>query len=336
MNIRKNSWHLNVFLKTHVYDRNWIEIFCPGYNHRLTTELPEITAYNKAFEEYCNKKEKERTDEDRENIRQLESAAYRAKQEWHKQDYINYCQKQSQDNLDKLNNGLMSLCPYFWSVVASLLIYYPVVIPLRKINSFLGRLLSPIEKIFINFEENFLKITKIIAITSLVLAALGIFSLIGHGIYHSRDKIPQVPSIIISSVKNEYEQWQINREWHKKEAVRKAEWEKEHPEEVKRQKEYESSSRSAKWRRAWNDFKDLFLGLVFLAGATIASILFILFVVGMVRFVQFIGVSIKNRSTWQNLCLFWNDTRELIYAFLKAKKEKVCPFLHITNGEDEN
>lgn len=167
--------------------------------------------------------------------------------------------------------------------------------------------------------------------------ALSLFTALcfmSYGIYQRRSEIPQAAISIVSDMKNEYGQWQLQRQLAKEEAVKQAQWENSHPEEVRKQKEYAAREGWEELSRTWRDFKILFCGLAFLVGATVASVLFILFIVGAGMFIKFICASIKNKKAWQNFCLLWNDGRELVFGMYKAVKEHVCPFQTVVDDDN--
>lgn len=352
MKINTDTWYFKLYAKAFIEDRNWLDW---SYAPLLKEELSETIEYKEALRIYSDKNPNERTEEEELKVQILHNISQKAKKDWFNNEIKRHTKEMSLKNLEKVKNGRMSLCPYFWSIVLALVVYCGIEFPLRKVSSFFKLLFSPLtkraDKIFTVMDKFIMAVMNIIV----VLFIAGFISLVGYGIYEKRNEIQEIPFKFVETIKYEFESYKFRKkseEEYKKQQERetlrklewKLEWEKEHPEEARKQKEemlrqkkldeeYAAREREIKRQEMWRTIKDIAFALLFLIGIIVSTIIFVLVISGIFELAVFLADSIKNKTFWMSIKGFKKDTYDLISAFLKAKKEKVCPFVHF---EDNN
>lgn len=343
MQIRANAWHLRVFLQAHVHDRYWIDQ--GTINPAEECKTPETDAYEefeKAFQLLPIKERdyKQRCD--------LAEAAQKSREVWVKQQAVLYTAQKSTQVSERLYSGRMSLCPYFWSIVSTLVFYYGFVRSTRPFRNFFNQVADGLAT----------------AVGALILA--GVVVLIGYGIYTIHDQIP-TPAEIVVGVKQSVKEYRQNRVQEQAAAVAEQQraqqqaqmqliWQQQHPEDFQRQRLHEAEESRRQSQRNRQDLKEFALGLgVFVFGISVVLGIFYLIGKGLEWLANRYGwgtvteskppsafrlwLTMQMRKIWtylEPLRRFFKDTKELVRAFAKARKEKVCPYLEIANGEDHS
>lgn len=359
MRIRANAWHLQVFLQAYVHDRYWLDVGM--INPTEPAKLLETAAYQAFEKEYYEMPDKQQCGEEAQNrLHKLAQASHDAYTRWHKEQEARHTANMSREVSERLHAGRMSLCPYFWSVVSALFFYYGFVRSTRPLRQLFNRAAPALGTALI------------------VLMVGGLVSLIGYGIYESRDQIP-TPAGVVAGIKNEYREHKENErreaEHRQRQLQEQLEWERANPKEVllrkqeeeqdrQRQAQLRSQERASEWRQFKDDLREFAVGAGVLVGGLIGGVLaiallcYVALLLG--KFFSFLArllrpvaelLSFKSvpetgfrawlvrqsrrvARVWAAWQQFWNDTRELIVAFAKAKKERVCPYLTIINGEN--
>jgi|GEM_PF-5754498 len=359
MRIRASAWHLQVFLQAYVRDRYWLDagIINPATER---PELPETAAY-RAFREKCDAMPSERrfNEETQKELHELGEAWREACVRWHETQEAVYTADRSREVSERLHGGRMSLCPYFWSVIAALVCYYGFVRSTRPLRQLIHRAVLSL------------------AATFLVLGIGLSVALSGYVIYAERDRIP-TPAGIVAGIKTEYRAYrqlqQQETEYEAKRLQEQQEWERANPQEaaLRRQQEEYSRQQQERWRaegraeeRAadWKELKGFAASAAAFVGMLVGVVLAIALLYSAARLLgkacSFLKrllrpavalLSFKSvpetgfrawlvrqfrrvTSAWAVWLQFWKDTRELFIAFAKAKKQRVCPYLTIVNGE---
>ncbi len=363
MNIRPNSWHLRLFLLSHVQDRFWID---EGEISKEAAKvvLPEVAAYEEFRREHFSKMSQRdpQSSDYFERLSELGEIASSAAVVWHTEQRSLYTASKSREIQLLLDTDRMSLCPYFWSVFWSVVIYLPFVRGTRPIRNFLSRPMVPE-----------------IILGGLFVAPLIAMVVAGAWNQKSEISVPKPAAIVASikqSAKDIRDDWRKSQEEGRRREQVHLQYEREHPEEIRQQKESETRlheiENAESWRTFWRDGKE-FLIFGFQCASVLAGLALlgtILWFAGkalewvFVRLAQYFKwgtAEPKPPSTlrlwlrgvmatlttpfvylWQSTAsfrLFCKETKELIMAFAKAKKEKVCPYLHIQreqNGQIQN
>lgn len=360
MRIRANAWYLQVFLQAYVHDRYWLDAETIGPAER--PELPETVAYQAFEKKYYEMPHEQRFNEEtQKKLHELAEASQKAYAKWHKEQQTIYTANRSREVSERLHAGRMSLCPYFWSVVSALVFYYGFVRSTRP------------------FRQLVYRAAPALATGLFVLMAGGLVSLIGYGIYESRDQIP-TPAGVVAGIKNEYREYKESQrreaEYQTQRIREQQEWERANPQEaaLRRQQEeqyrqqqerWRARERTSEWRQFKSNLKEFAVGAGVLVGGLIGVVLaiallcYVVLLLGrvfsfLVRFLRPFVEPLSFKSVpetgfrawlvrqfrrvaraWAAWRQFWKDTRELVAVFAKAKKERVCPYLTVVNGENQ-
>jgi len=275
----------------------------------------------------------------------------------------------AEDRKDRLEHGRMSICPFFWAVVIATLFYIPVIRPYRALRMFL---LPRMEKHYAPYYAK-RRFRSIVIRTIVCGIFFGLpVMLMGTSIYmENLDMIRDYAGYKRAVAAKKAHDAEIDARWKEKEAREKAEdqiflsnlaktnpglyrevmalglrdWriaQREAREKVldnahldylakndpelfwnvmadRRAKalaeEMKQAAEDAKWRaeQLWRWLGPILttLGLIFIV-------------------LLFFCVVFMLDSRW------WRDTKRLLHAFYRAKKERVCPFLETVNGDDAN
>jgi hypothetical protein len=373
MRIRRGAWHLRVFLQAYVRDRGWIDAFWETGN--APKDLPEIVTVREYAASLKAENPKGYQNimypvigmsqltpelrEKQEHFQKLLREEERAVNEWRSAEWQRHHERRVTEVETRLYAGRMSLCPYFWSVVFALVFYYPVVRPTRgawRVATFFVPVLAWLA-------------TRILVALLVGLVGYGLYA--GR---NTIPQIPSNVVQGVKSEYADYQQRQeAKAKWEAEEKRLEQqrlavllEWERTHPEEMRQRREAEAerlrqiatyeTERSVRDRqRFWADAKDaagkLGTGLVYLvlgiAGLVVVGAILVLILGGIWALISTPFVALgklladsalarrlaQARATWRQ---FWADTRELVGAFIKAKKERVCPFLMIEDGSEQH
>ena len=219
MKLQRTAWHFRVYMKAYVTDRSWLDHGNIGPVER--PRLLEEEAYH-AFEEKMRSMPPEQQfgQETRDELLKLEGAWQKADNDWRQEQEAAYTESRSREVRERLYAGKTSLCPYFWSVVFGLVIYYGVV-----------RSTRPIWQMF----------SRIAISEAAALSAIGlvIVAFIGYGAYESWNEIPTprqfVTGIVVDVQRSRQRSAEDAASQAAYEALRLRErqaWEVAHPEEV--------------------------------------------------------------------------------------------------------
>lgn len=362
MKIRAGSWHLQVFLQAYVEDRYWLDAGYAPLAER--PQFPEFAAFMAFQEEFIRLTPDSRWNmENDTQYQELHTAAIAAENAWREKQEAIYTAEQSAKVKTRLLSAHTSLCPYFWSVVSALVFYYGVVRSTRPLRESLGRASNII----------MCGAAATVVTLILGLIGWGIYENwrriptpagIARGITQEYREYQD-------ERRKEAEQRRIWEEDDKQRLLTQQAWEQANPEEVARRRElqarYDEELRlsakreaAARWERDKRGFKELGLTLGILGGGITVVVgvgIGLSWVVGFLLtylekrfgpfrerfsvrslpetgFIGWVMLQLRRmKSTWAKVRQIGRDTSELIAAFVKAKKERVCPFLTVENGE---
>ncbi len=341
MQIRVNEWHLRVYLQAYVYDRSWLDI---GRIDSTQCNAPEVEAFEAFEKQLIDLPEEERYSKETQDRREeLSDAAHLAYIAWREDEKAKYTAAKSREVKERLDSGRMSLCPYFWSVVSALLFYYGIVRSTRPIRKFVSRIAD-----------------GILVTVSLTLVA-GVFIFIGQSIYSVRSEIPNPSDIVtgVSQLVQEHRQEQAiehaeqvaEQSYNQRRAQEDAIWRQQHPDEAlaeqQAQAQYDRLQRARNWQAFKDDMQELgiYVGCIALAG-----ILLYLFGKGLCWLAKRFdwdapaqpkparspsAFRLRFAKALEPVGRFIADTKGLILAMAKAKKEKVCPYLEIVTSNQQ-
>lgn len=374
--IFSDSWHARVYLQAYVNDRTWIDPSHPGafWDESQGIDLPEREAFWK-FQE-ANPYSSWRDGESGEEFRGLFRSWNKARKAWCDVKLASYSTEKSAQIRSRLFSGKTSLCPYFWSVVYALVVYYGLVRGARWLFKSLSRAftvaLRPVH-VVLNWALPLVEYS-VIATWRPVLAGSGVAS-VGLLVLAMQFDVVRTPADFLMEVRQERAEKQRRlEEWEKYQqenmflAQRKAEEDKE-LEILQRRNEWESfagrahprvlqddlarradvdyryflEERKAEEERSARSWALLGERIVEFFTLVIGSILFfvVLAVLSLgVKWLQMLGKQIQATSLWatlksrvQAVGTFVEDTKEFVWAFLKARKERVCPYLTVIERE---
>lgn len=355
MRIRANAWHLQVFLQAYVHDRNWLDA------ESISAERPELpeTAVYRAFEkEYYEMPQEQRFNEEtQKKLHELAEASQEAYAKWHKEQEAIFTANRSREVSERLHAGRMSLCPYFWSVVSALVFYYGFVRSTRPFRQLFGRAAPALGT----------------ALIVLMVGGLVSFIGYGIYESRDQIPTPAGVVAGIKNEYREYKEGQRRdqqkrlqeqQEWERANPQEAALRRQQEEQNRQQQEQWRAQERASEWRQFKRDLKEFAVGAGMLVGGLIGVVLAIAllcyaalllgkvfsFLAQLLRPVV-APLSFKSvpetgfrawlvrqfrrvARAWAAWRQFWKDTRELVAAFAKAKKERVCPYLTITNGEN--
>ncbi len=347
MKIRANAWHLKVFLQAYVNDRYWLDIGTVNPSEECQT--PETVAFEEFEKEYRKLPYQERfSQENQKKLEELATASQKAFAEWYRDQQTIYTTNKSREVSERIYSGKMSLCPYFWRIVSALVFYYMLIRATRPFRNF------------------FNKIAEGLATAVGVTIIAVIISVVGYGIYSIHDQIPTPADVVVSvkqSVK-EYKQSKIQQQAAEAEqkiieqqnTQARIAWEQKHPEEVARERAEREEFDRLRSQQNWQDFKEFAITIGYLVLGVIVVVSSLLAILGIVYLMGKVLEWLAHRFDWgktiitekppsafrlwltkvlEQLRLFIKDTKELVIAFAKAKKERVCPFLEVVDGNNQ-
>ena len=372
MKIRAAAWHLRVFLQAYVRDRGWIDSFWePGNAPKDLPEIVAVQEFEKVLRDehpeghqnimYPGIGMSQLTPDLRakqERYLELLREQERAVNEWGTTQRQQHHEQRMNEIETRLYAGRMSLCPYFWHVVFAVVFYYPVVRPVRGMWRAVISVVPQLEWMAVRLA------------VALVVGLLGYGLYAGRHTIAEIPSIPSNVVQGVKNEYTDYQkrsaaqaQYEAERKLEEQRAIEaRLEWERTHPEEVRQRREaeaerqrqiaaYEARRRVRDRAEFWTDAKEaagtLAIGAVYLAlgiaALVVGGTILVFLLGGIWKLISTPFVAVGNRfsqsafakrlaqarATWQQ---FWADTRELVAAFIKAKKERVCPFLKIENG----
>lgn len=367
MKISRDSWHVKVYLQAYANDRTWIDPDHSGvfWDESQGIDLPEREAFWK-FQE-SNPNSSWRDGESGEEFRDLLRSWNKARKAWCDAKFASYSTEKSSQVRSRLLLGKTSLCPYFWSVVYALVVYYGLILTSRKALKALDRVFTAGERI-VTATWQPVAVGALIAGTLVTGLAMQ-FDLLATPsdlLVRYRQEQAEKAFRVAEREKSERE-WALERqvksvpdplEQKRQEELRKqqGEWyrfmNKLHPQFVqdeqarRAQANYEFFLMElAEEEREWNEFRQgvwsFFTRTIPVAGLTGVVVLGLFAGAGLLgslaillwRQVQATGLWATLKSRAQAARTFLGDTKEFVWAFLKARKEQVCPYLTVIERE---
>lgn len=387
MKIRKDAWHLRLYRRAYIEDRGWTSVPEPVFqewwqHHNSDPTIQACLAMMRSGEVEFGGWQDWSAEDVEEVGRWLEAAheTYeQARVNWFASKRTEYHAARAAELRERLERERMSLCPYFWSVVAAVVIYSAVVRPWRWLC---GTLARPFQ-----FAVAALGVAAILAIVGGIgygfWSARCVFVSAGRGIANGVVAIPTVPGRMgdwayerklkterDAQIEEQHAQWRREHERQEREAARKreeaariawAQWAQEHPNEAQRSKERDRTwammMRAHDAARTLEDLKFWagVLGKIVGVGVAVAvAVMYFGRLVDLVLalFVYFVFIKFgeetergrrfferfeawleRQRQRRMAFTRVVSDTWELIAAFTKATKERVCPFITVVDGE---
>lgn len=138
MQIRKDSWHANLYRRAYVTDRAWINLFGPPvHDHEIEKRIPDEVAASDAAQRayHALLRQPVSSDEERKATRELVCQTGEAYQQAYRRVYkellIEKQAAEAEAVQKRMDEGRLSLCPYFWSIVWAVLFYTCLCRPTR-------------------------------------------------------------------------------------------------------------------------------------------------------------------------------------------------------------
>ncbi len=355
MHIKVNTWHLRIFLQAYVHDRRWLDAgnIDPEV---VQTELLEAVAYREFQNEYYQMSSDQRCSKAMMSKYETFRKAYEeAFENWHGEQEKIHTAKMSREVHERLNAGRMSLCPYFWSVVSALVFYYGFIRSTRPVRQAFGRMVPALVTALLILFGSGLVGGLGYGVYRIVNTVPSPSSLVASFKNEYREyKEDQKKSAEYSAQRAlEHEAW----EKAFPDSVELLRLQAEKNQQLL--KEQEAHERAERWEGRKSEMKEfgaliaiLIIGILSF-GLALALIYWALrlFIWGIRFLVPILNpaverLSFKNapedglrawlvrefrrlKDQWAGFRRFSKETYELIAAFAKAKKERVCPYLTI-------
>jgi hypothetical protein len=351
-----------VYEQAYVHDRYWLDSKSIGPVE--FPELPETATYREFERKYYKMPEEEQlSKETRNRLWELAEASQEAYSKWHEEQETIYTTNRSREVSERLHAGRMSLCPYFWSVISALVFYYGFVRSTRPFRRLFRRVAPALETAMATL--------MLVVVYGGLVGIVGFIGYGFYEIRDQIPTPASIVVSVKTEYREYRESQRQEAEHQAERAREQQEWERANPQEamLRRQQEEQLRAQQPTWRDFARDMvRDLwgtFKSAVFYVGALVGSVIALVLVISLLMYLSLLfgkafsflarllspavqSLSIKSMpesafriwlirqfrrvaNAWAAWWQFWNDTRELVTAFAKAKKERVCPYLTIEN-----
>jgi hypothetical protein len=358
MNLRQSAWHCRLFLHAFAQDRGWLEWF---RNVTLPKDEPREVRYLQRFERTYGamKVEQQEHPKVQQRLFELNQAADRARERQYQEARAQQVTARSQTVRDRLMSGRMSLCPYFWSVVSAVLIYGLICLPtawfFQRALPFFGRVIIVLMLVLLIGSVTYYSFKnrgQVPVITQAVTADLREVKARwdAESAYNRQLAAEEQHRKLAAAQWAKQHPDEVRSEREAAAAARRV------------QAEAERRAAAQEWKQFWADLRPL-VGIVLAAG--VVGIVALILAIQLLKWLlcglgwllmipidatvnlwRFLSGPEDGRTSWIGRGWIWfrtgavqrwtgvvrflGETKELIWAFWQAKKERVCPYLTVT------